>query len=79
MAGSGVNEKTVETIVRGSGVNEIHISALSFAESGMTYRNEKITAMGDDDGSEFRIRTVDPDRVRTIRRLAENAASGNQP
>lgn len=79
MAGSGVNEKTVEAIVRGSGVNEIHFSALSFAESDMTYRNEKITAMGDDEGSEFRIRTVDPDRVRTIRRLAENAASGNQP
>lgn len=73
MPGSGVNEKTVEAIVGGSGVNEIHFSATAFDNSGMTFRNEKISGMGDEEGGEFKLRTVDPDRVREIRRLAENA------
>ncbi|HLT71952.1 MAG TPA: copper homeostasis protein CutC [Cyclobacteriaceae bacterium] len=73
MPGSGVNEKTVETIVRHSGVDEIHFSATAFDTSRMIYRNEKISGMGDEDGGEFKLRTVDPARVRETRRLAENA------
>jgi copper homeostasis protein len=71
MPGSGVNEDTVEEIVRTSGASEIHFSATAFRESGMAYKNLAIAGMGSDEGSEFKLRTVDPERVRRIRALAE--------
>jgi copper homeostasis protein len=74
MAGSGVNEDTVTEIVRQSGVKEIHFSATAFDNSAMTFRNPNITGMGSDEGSEFKLRTVDPERIRKIRDLAESAA-----
>jgi copper homeostasis protein len=57
--------------VRKTGTKEIHFSATSFRESEMKFRNENIAGMGDDSGSEFKLRTVDPDRVRKMRFLAE--------
>lgn len=71
MAGSGVNEKTVEEIVRKSGVKEIHFSAVGYRDSIMQYKNPNITAMGSGEGTEFTLRTVDPERVRKTRELAE--------
>ena len=76
MPGSGVNENTVEELVRKSKATEIHFSATAFRESEMTYRNEKIAGMGSDEGAEFKYRTVDPERVRTMRKLAEAVDSG---
>ena len=73
MPGSGVNEETVTDIIKKTLAHEIHFSATSFIESKMTYRNPSILAMGDDAGMEFKYRTVDPERVRLIRSLAENA------
>jgi copper homeostasis protein len=73
MAGSGVNETTVQAIVQQSGVDEIHFSATSSRESTMAFRNPKIAGMGSDEGAEFRIRTVDPERVKATRQLAEAA------
>jgi copper homeostasis protein len=70
MAGSGVNEDTVQEIVASAKVNEIHFSATTFRESPMTFQNQKIAAMGEQGTSEFQVRTVDPDRVRRIRTLA---------
>jgi copper homeostasis protein len=75
MPGSGVNENTVEEIVSKTGAKEIHFSATAFRESAMVYRNEQISGMGSDEGSEFKLRTVDPERVKKIRSLAENAAA----
>lgn len=72
MPGSGVNENTVQEIVSRSRATEIHFSATTSRESGMIYRNPNIAGMGSDEGSEFKIRTVDPDRVRAIRKLAES-------
>lgn len=72
MAGSGVNEKTVTQIVKQSAVEEIHFSATSFADSVMQFRNPNIVAMGEEAGTEFKYRTVDPNRVRLIRSLAES-------
>ncbi|MBX2943000.1 MAG: copper homeostasis protein CutC [Cyclobacteriaceae bacterium] len=74
MAGSGVNENTVTEIVKTAGVNEIHFSATSFLNSSMQFRNPHIAAMGEEAGAEFNYRTVDPDRVRNIRSLAEAAS-----
>ena len=73
MPGSGVNEETVEKIVNETGAKEIHFSAMAFRESAMQYRNLAIASMGSDEGSEFKYRTVDAERVRAMRKLAEQA------
>lgn len=73
MAGSGVNPQNVETIVLQTGVKEVHTSAMTERESLMTYRNEDIAGMGAQEGSEFKVRTVDPELVRKVRALAEAA------
>ena len=74
MPGSGVNEETVEDIVSKSGAKEIHFSAVAQRSSEMKYRNEKIAGMGSEEGAEFKLRTVDPERVRRTRALAERAS-----
>ncbi|MBS1558828.1 MAG: copper homeostasis protein CutC [Bacteroidetes bacterium] len=71
MPGSGVNETTVEEIVKKTGTKEIHFSATRFRESEMSFRNPAIAGMGDDEGSEFKLRTVDPERIKRMRQLAE--------
>jgi copper homeostasis protein len=73
MPGSGVNEDTVGEIIAKSGASEIHFSATAFRESAMQFRNQQIAGMGSDEGAEFKLRTVDPARVRQIRSIAENA------
>jgi len=73
MPGSGVNESTVENIVKISGASEIHFSATAFRDSAMKYKNQNIAGMGSDEGSEFKLRTVDAQRVKHIRELAERA------
>jgi copper homeostasis protein len=73
MPGSGVNENTVQEIIRKSGATEIHFSATAFRGSEMQYRNSDIAGMGSEEGSEFQLRIVDPMRVKNIRSLAETA------
>src|SRR5688572_18117777 len=73
MPGSGVNENTVSEIVSISRAQEVHFSATAFRDSAMQYRNDQIAGMGSDEGAEFKLRTVDPNRVRAIRALAERA------
>ena len=72
MAGSGVNEETVQHIVSTTKVKEIHFSASAFRNSTMIYQNQKIAAMGEEGKSEFQVRTVDPQRVKKIRGLAQD-------
>lgn len=78
MPGSGVNENTVEEIVRASNATEIHFSATAFRDSGMHYRNQQIAGMGSEEDSEFKLRTVDPARVKKMRTLAEGAQRSDQ-
>ncbi|MBX2898113.1 MAG: copper homeostasis protein CutC [Cyclobacteriaceae bacterium] len=73
MPGSGVNENTVQVLIKKTKATEIHFSATAFRESAMQYRNPAIASMGSDAGAEFKLRTVDPQRVRLIRQLAETA------
>jgi len=73
MPGSGVNEDTVQDILSKSGATEIHFSATAFKESRMIFRNASIARMGSDEGSEFKLRTVDPERVKKMRALATGA------
>lgn len=77
MAGSGVNEENVEEIVAKTGVNEIHFSAAAWRDSGMRYFNEKIGGMGSQAGAEYKLRTVDPLKVRRMRQLAEAVRLGH--
>lgn len=77
MPGSGVNETTVEEIVSKSGATEIHFSAAAFRESAMQFRNQQIAGMGSDEGAEFKLRTVDPARIRQTRTIAEKVKSLN--
>ncbi len=74
MPGSGVNENTVEEIIKRSHASEIHFSATAFKDSHMVYKNADIAGMGSDEGAEFKLRTVDPNRVRAMRVLAEKVS-----
>lgn len=73
MAGSGVNSQNVAALVSDTNVREIHFSATAFNESPMAFHNTNISGMGSTNDSEYKIRTVDADIVRNIRRLAEAA------
>lgn len=73
MPGSGVNEDTVAAIVARSGAKEIHFSATAFRTSAMQYKNQQIAGMGADEGTEFKLRTVDPERVRKTRAIGEES------
>ncbi len=70
MPGSGIDEINVQEIVSKTQVDEIHFSAASSRASEMQFRNQNITGMGNEQGTEFMLRTVDPGRVVEIRRLA---------
>jgi copper homeostasis protein len=39
----------------------------------MLYKNPNIQGMGSEEGSEYKLRTVDPLRIKKIRSLAESA------
>jgi len=73
MPGSGVNENTVEEIVSKTKATEIHFSATAFRDSAMTYKNPNIAGMGDEQGSEFKLRSVDPNRIKKMRELSLKA------
>jgi copper homeostasis protein len=75
MPGSGVNENTVERIVSVTQAQEIHFSATSSRPSLMEFKNQNIAGMGEEEGSEFVVRTVDPERVKKMRELAMKASS----
>lgn len=75
MPGSGVNETTVHAIVSQTGVQEIHFSATAMNPSPMEYRNPAIAGMGDESGNEYLLRTVNPDRIKKMRALAEAAVA----
>jgi copper homeostasis protein len=70
MPGSGVNENTVSEIIAKSRATEIHFSAMVLRDSAMQFKNQQIAGMGSDEGSEFRLRTVDPEKVRRIKEIA---------
>lgn len=75
MPGSGVNENTVEAIVSKTKTKEIHFSATAFRDSAMVFKNPAIAGMGDEAGSEFKLRTVDPNRIKKMRELAVKASA----
>jgi copper homeostasis protein len=71
MPGSGVDDTNIAEMVHNTHVSEIHFSASHFLESEMVFRNQSIASMGNEQGSEFKLRTVSPERIVEMRRLAE--------
>lgn len=71
MPGSGVNENNVAEIIKKTGAQEIHFSAVVYRDSQMYFRNEAIAGMGSTQGDEFKLRTVDPEIVEKIRERSE--------
>lgn len=72
MAGAGVNENNAAEIVRQTGVHELHFSATSYRR-GTVVPPTGIVSMGTVEIYGFDVRTVDPQRIREIRRFAEAA------
>jgi copper homeostasis protein len=71
IAGSGVNETTVLDILSKTRTTEIHCSATAMRASPMVYKNPHIQGMGSAEASEFKLRIVDPDRVKKMRELVQ--------
>jgi len=69
MPGSGIDENNAAEILSQTGASEIHFSAAAVRESNMRFRNNRLQGMGSEPGSNWSIRTVDPERIRTIRSI----------
>lgn len=63
MPGCGVNEDNVAELARATGAQEFHMSARHRVESGMVYRNERVSMGGTVTVEEFARDLTDPKRV----------------
>ena len=77
MPGSGVNEQNAAPLVAKTGAEELHFSAMVQKESPMHFKNHLLTGMGSNEGTEFKLRTVDPAVVRAIRAATSVGRSGH--
>lgn len=67
MPGSGVTAENAASIIRNTGVTELHFSASATRRSEMLYTGDTTFSMGTENGQEFVVRTVDPGKIREIR------------
>lgn len=63
MPGCGVNEHNVAELARATGAQEFHMSARHRVESGMVYRNDRVSMGGTVTVEEFARDLTDPQRV----------------
>lgn len=77
MPGSGVNEQNAGTLAAKTGAQELHFSAMTQEESPMQFKNPLLTGMGSNEGAEFKLRTVDPAVVRSVRTATEIVKPAN--
>lgn len=63
MPGCGVNEHNVAELARATGAQEFHMSARHRIESGMVYRNDRVSMGGTVTVEEFARDLTDPQRV----------------
>lgn len=63
MPGAGVNENTIADLARKTGAKEFHMSARHWVQSGMEYRNERVSMGGTVKIEEFAREITDPQRV----------------
>lgn len=67
MPGSGINDTNVLELIRKTAATEVHLSATTYSDSKMQYRNNDIRAMGNKGQSDYELRTVDADMIRRMR------------
>lgn len=66
LAGGGLTPRNVAHIVEATGVTEVHLSARTAVESGMTFRQSRVPMGGALRPLEFSWKTTDPDQVRAV-------------
>jgi copper homeostasis protein len=66
MPGGGITPRNIQKIVAGTGVSEVHLSARSSVESGMSYRNSRVYMGGTLRPPEFSWKTTDENMVRGV-------------
>ena len=66
MPGGGITARNVRRIVDATGVSEIHLSARTSAESGMSFRNTRVFMGGALRPPEFSLKTTDPKAVAAV-------------
>ena len=66
MPGGGITPRNVQRIVSATGVSEVHLSARSSVESGMTWRNSRVFMGGTLRPPEFSWKTTDERAVRSV-------------
>jgi len=64
MPGCGITEANVRAIVEKTGVEEVHFTAMSQQESGMTFRNSRPFMGSVEIAGEYDLKLTDPERVR---------------
>lgn len=72
MPGSGIDENNIAEILSKTGVDQIHFSASKIRESKMIFRNDTIEGVGSQPAGEWSIRTIDPERIRTVRKIIKS-------
>ena len=71
LPGCGIDEDNVREIIEKTGVREVHFTAFSQKESGMTYRNPRPFMGSVEIPGEYDLQLTDPERVRGIVRQFE--------
>lgn len=72
MPGCGVNEDNVAEIASRTGAEEFHMSARSKVESGMVFRNDKVSMGGTVHIEEYRRDVTDAARIARVREILDS-------
>ncbi len=73
LAGGGIQANTVRTLLAETAVRAFHMSGKTVLNSGMTYRNPAVS-MGLPGMSEYQLWRTDPEAVRAVRTLLDEAS-----
>lgn len=66
MPGDGVNEATLEELMKRTGAKEYHSAAQTFESSGMTYFNKDVSMGGVESVDEYKKVSVDGSKIRAM-------------
>ena len=66
LPGGGIHERTIEPIIRGTGVREVHVASLRLVDSHMTFRNSRCYMGGELRPPEFAVAITEADTVRGL-------------
>lgn len=72
LAGAGINAEAVKTLLSSTSLTAFHMSGKKIKSSGMLYKNPDVS-MGLPGMSEYDIWQTDPQNVRAVRRLLDEA------